>query len=329
MVGSAVRCVAVVVAVLVWSVATAQGRSVGAAEHVAGIGVVPDIPLYEVSVAVTRGGVPVAEGVAVAFVDNETGVHHWLGPSGPGTLSGALPAGEYGVLISEAPGAEPDRFPGLIVGADSGNTFLFDLEQESVAEPDDEPADEDAYLVSAPGTIVARSNFEVTWSGAGEVFDYITIVEARAPEGSYGAWDYTSAGNPVVLAAPADPGSYEIRYVSGWSSATVASQAVTVIAANIGVSGPQSVARGADFTVRVTGLPGRPDAWAEWPDWVTIVTAGADDGSYLSYAYMSSARWSGDVATVVITAPDRPGLYELRYVTAYYEVLVRTPITVH
>jgi Ca-activated chloride channel family protein len=70
-------------------------------------------------------------------------------------------------------------------------------------------------------TVNAGAAIEVIWTGPDNEGDYITIVEAGAAEGTYGAYEYTNRGSPLSLQAPETPGEYEIRYIMGQSSRTL------------------------------------------------------------------------------------------------------------
>ena len=66
--------------------------------------------------------------------------------------------------------------------------------------------------LQAPPEIVAGEKFEVNWTGPDGKADYITIVPAGAPEGTYTDYFYTSNTSPGTLTAPDELGQYEIRY---------------------------------------------------------------------------------------------------------------------
>jgi Ca-activated chloride channel homolog len=70
--------------------------------------------------------------------------------------------------------------------------------------------------------------FEVEWRGPDNDGDYITIVALGAPEGSFEDYAYTSQGSPVEIYAPAETGSYEVRYVSGQGDRTLGRTRVEV-----------------------------------------------------------------------------------------------------
>ena len=78
----------------------------------------------------------------------------------------------------------------------------------------------------------------------------------------------------------------------------------------------RGVAAGARFPVKWTG-PDNPR------DFITLVKAGTPDKRYERYAYTSKG------SPLELTAPDEPGDYELRYLTAQsYASLGKAPIKV-
>ncbi|PQO24565.1 hypothetical protein C2I36_01605 [Rhodobacteraceae bacterium WD3A24] len=169
--------------------------------------------------------------------------------------------------------------------------------------------------VSAPEEIPAGSTFEVAWDGPDNDRDYITIVEAGAPEGEYLDYTRTSRGNPVTLQAPDALGAYEVRYVIQQSGRTLASQEVTLTPVSASVSGPDEAVAGSTIEVEWDG-PDNPR------DYITVVEAGAPEGEYLDYTRTSRG------SPVSIQLPDALGAHELRYVVQQSgRTLARQPIT--
>lgn len=82
--------------------------------------------------------------------------------------------------------------------------------------------------LDAPEDVAAGDTVAVAWEGPENAGDYITIVAAGAPEGSYADYAYTRDGTPVEIAAPEAPGLHEVRYVSGGGDSTVESVDVEV-----------------------------------------------------------------------------------------------------
>jgi Mg-chelatase subunit ChlD len=77
--------------------------------------------------------------------------------------------------------------------------------------------------LAAPATVVAGSVFEVRWSGPNNTGDYVSVLKSGAPDRTWGASNgYTARGNPVRIEAPAVPGAYELRYLTGQSTLTLA-----------------------------------------------------------------------------------------------------------
>lgn len=66
--------------------------------------------------------------------------------------------------------------------------------------------------LQAPSEVTVNSEFEVSWTGPDGKDDYITIVPAGSPEGTYTSYFYTKDANPGKLTAPETPGQYELRY---------------------------------------------------------------------------------------------------------------------
>jgi len=157
-----------------------------------------------------------------------------------------------------------------------------------------------ASLAVSP-EIPAGSEFTVEWTGPDNDRDYLTIVEAGAREGAYTSYQYTRDGSPATLSAPAEPGDYEIRYVTGREENTLASVPVAVTAVSATLAAPDSVGAGERFEVAWEG-PDNPR------DYVTIVAAGAREGAYTSYQY------TRDGSPATLSAPAEPGDYEIRYV---------------
>ena len=154
--------------------------------------------------------------------------------------------------------------------------------------------------VSGPESVVAGSNFEVTWTNVIHPRDKVTIVPAGAPSDADG--DYLRVGSATsgTLQAPSEPGDYEVRYLLNESGEAIASAPVAVTSPETGVSGPESAPAGSRITVEWTNTIHPRDK-------VAIVPAGAPDDADDEYLRTGSAS-SG-----VLDAPAEPGDYEIRY----------------
>jgi len=154
--------------------------------------------------------------------------------------------------------------------------------------------------VSGPDSALAGSVIPVSWTGAVHGRDYITIVPMGADEGSH--TDYTRVGDNTEgkLQAPADTGMYEIRYVLDEGKRTMASQPIEITAPEVTLSAQGKLRAGDTLRVEWSG--------AVHPrDYITLVPMGTPDGDYAEYFRV------GDAGSRDMSAPDQPGLYELRY----------------
>ncbi|MCW5772781.1 MAG: hypothetical protein KIT16_14145 [Rhodospirillaceae bacterium] len=123
-------------------------------------------------------------------------------------------------------------------------------------------------------------------------------------------------GSPLKLRVPVEPGRYEIRYVNERDHKVLGRRSLTVVLATATLVAPAAVKAKSEFEVTWTG-PNGPS------DYVTIVPVGAEPGVYTNYFY------TRDGSTGRLTAPEKPGRYELRYVIeAGPRVIGRRPITV-
>jgi hypothetical protein len=163
------------------------------------------------------------------------------------------------------------------------------------------------------GSAEAGSTVTVKWSGPNDRGDYITVVRKGARPNDYLDYKPTSDGrapvNPVSLVMPAEPGSYEIRYLRNNPREVLATVPFEVTAIAASLEGPASVAPDARFEVAWSGPNNRGD-------FVTIVAAGAAARAYGSYVDARSGTSEKKTGRTVATlrAPAQPGRYELRYV---------------
>lgn len=170
--------------------------------------------------------------------------------------------------------------------------------------------------MSAVASAPAGAAIEVRWTGPGNPDDFITIVPPDSAEGSWEAYTMIEPGVPARIRVPDYEGEYEIRYVSGNESLTLARLPLTVTPLEVSIeASPASVGPDQEFTVRVSG-PYDQDAF------LTVVPVGTDDGNWDGYYPVTEPA-------VLVYAPSEPGAYEIRYVTGQqYRTLVRVPLTV-
>ena len=153
--------------------------------------------------------------------------------------------------------------------------------------------------LDAPAQVEAGVAFEVKWTGPNNPLDYVGIGSSDRP---YIVYAYTKAGNPTKLTAPDEPGTYELRYFLGQGDTVIGTRSIAVGGVSATVAAQALVKAGATFAVTWTG-PGNE------LDFITLVPAGAPPKEYAGYAYTSKG------SPLELTAPDRPGQYEVRYLT--------------
>jgi Ca-activated chloride channel family protein len=172
--------------------------------------------------------------------------------------------------------------------------------------------------LTAPDSVEANKEFDVSWTGPNGTGDYVTIVKAGATQWTNEDYFNTNGGPTGKLLAPVEAGAYEVWYVTGLDSKIQVRRAITVTATTATVDAPAGVSKGAQLQVAWTG-PNGPG------DYITIVPSGATEWtSQFSYANTNA----GSPAT--ITAPDASGDYEIWYVAGQDStVLARRPIKVN
>ena len=167
--------------------------------------------------------------------------------------------------------------------------------------------------VDAPGQVAAGATFSVKWTGPNNDRDYVAIGNAARP---YLDYKYTSAGSPLQLTAPDEPGQYEVRYFLGAGDVLIGKRPLVVGSVSASITAPQTAPAGSKIKVSWQGPNNERD-------FVTIVKAGTPDKQYGAYEYTSKG------SPVEMRAPDVGGEYEVRYLTAQtYATLATAKMTV-
>ena len=226
----------------------------------------------------------------------------WTGPQGPSdyvTIVALGTARWTNEPYFNAAGASPGKLVAPTAAGDYELWYVSNADGSILARRPISVTPFEGTL-SGPSTVAAGSNFTVEWSGPDGPGDYVTIVAVGAKKWTDESYFYTTAGSPGPLVAPMKAGEYELWYVTGFDSKTMARAAISVMPVAVTLEAPASVARDSTFQVTWTGPDGPRD-------YVTIAPAGSPDGTYLSYAYTAD----GNPAT--LTAPGDAGNYEIRY----------------
>lgn len=166
----------------------------------------------------------------------------------------------------------------------------------------------EARLAFSPQA-TAGASIVVNWKGPGAEGDYIDIVpegqKEPAGELAYAYVEQSEDGETVTLRAPGDAGNYRLRYIleAAGGRRVIADEPLFVAAANATLAAPGQVTRGTAIPVNWTGPNGAGD-------YIDLVPAGSTDVTgELTYFYTA-----GSNAPASLTAPDKAGRFELRYV---------------
>ncbi|MGH8494746.1 MAG: vWA domain-containing protein [Gammaproteobacteria bacterium] len=151
----------------------------------------------------------------------------------------------------------------------------------------------------------------------GRARDFISIDPVGADDRTYGNYAYTSRGNPLSLRVPDDPGDYLVRYHLAQSYRVLGERPLTVVSATAKITPP---AEAETRSVIEIGWEG-PDNEG---DFITIVQSGAPERQY-GHSNGYTARGN----PVRVEAPEKPGQYEVRYLTGQkYLTLASAPLAV-
>lgn len=82
--------------------------------------------------------------------------------------------------------------------------------------------------LSLQGALEAGGSVDVAWTGPGTEWDFLSIGDVDGDAGYHTASDYLSAGNPISIALPSAPGTYELRYIYGENREVIVREIITV-----------------------------------------------------------------------------------------------------
>ena len=142
----------------------------------------------------------------------------------------------------------------------------------------------------------------IHWTGPEGSQDFLTVAPVGSANGQYLRWAPAAEGNPTLLAAPDDPGAYEIRYLSGDDGEVQARHPFEVIVVEVTIDVPSVVDAGTRFEVAWTGTTGDGD-------FISVSRPRSHVKNYLDWAFTSFG------SPVTLAAPFEPGSYVVRYVS--------------
>lgn len=170
--------------------------------------------------------------------------------------------------------------------------------------------------LQAPAVADVATEFDVSWRGPDNKSDYIAIARPDQKPGIQVNYTYTSAGNPLKVRAPSDPGTYEVRYMLGRGGKLLAKTTIEVKAVSASVQSPASANVASEFEVNWQG-PDNPS------DYIAISRPDQSSGSQIGYTYTSRGN------PLMVRAPSDPGIYEVRYMLGNgSKLLARTSIEI-
>lgn len=158
--------------------------------------------------------------------------------------------------------------------------------------------------VTAPADVMAGTNVRVSWNGPNGPGDMVVFAPHGSADETFLSYAFTAWGPELDLVAPVEAGAYEVRYLSGSERRALASATVNVTEAVVTIDAPSEVAAGSVFTVSWTGPNGSGD-------YLGLARQDAPVREELSVAFTA---WG---ATLELTAPETPGTYQVRYVSAF------------
>jgi len=155
--------------------------------------------------------------------------------------------------------------------------------------------------LQGPASAVAGAQVSVEWTGPNNRWDRIGIVKVGTPDrASSGKYSVYTGPHPLRVTAPAEPGEYEIRYVTGNLHLALAKAPLLVTRTEATLKGPGSAAAGSRIRVDWQG-PGN-----RW-DRITVAPKGSPEDQWTLTSY------AGKHAPTALQAPLEVGEYELRY----------------
>jgi Ca-activated chloride channel family protein len=167
---------------------------------------------------------------------------------------------------------------------------------------------ETGTALSAPASVAAGKPMEFSWRGPKASGDLIFIVPGATADNRYPLDDNNrhkaADGSPARLVAPAQPGTYEVRYFSFDNGKVLARSPLEVTKPEVTLEAPRVVPPGTEFEVVVRG-PNAPG------DIVFIAPPDSEDNRYPISGTRKHKVADGERARLM--SPAEAGTYELRY----------------
>ncbi len=256
------------------------------------------------------------------------------GEEGPEITEGliwSLSQDGAGVIFENDP--NPARTQTMLQG--TGSVEVMRLADESYADAVFTVGDEDMVVtlvlpkllpsatLEAPGKVLAGDTFPVEWTGPVDSGTVIALADPDQQVGFQQSYFYLDQqiDNTAMMVAPTQPGTYELRYLTGLGSDMdqLARRQIEVAAFDFTITAAPTAAIGSD--VEVQWRVPSPGKFV-----ISLAQAGADASAYEKYVYASSFA----DGTATFTLPATPGSYEFRLLDALDEgnILARLEIEI-
>jgi Ca-activated chloride channel family protein len=227
----------------------------------------------------------------------------WEGPDSRGDHVGIAKKGSKDLNLKDYAYTKRGNPSSLTAPGDAGPyelRYIHSASRKVIGRVDIEVTPVEAK-VQAPPSADAASEFEVSWQGPGYNSDHIAIARPDQNPASKIYYTYTRSGNPLKLQAPAEPGTYEVRYILGQDHKLLAKTTIEIKGVGAKVSPPTTAQANTEFEVPWEG-PGYQS------DYIAIARPDQNPASKIHYTYTRSGN------PVKIRAPKEPGTYEVRYI---------------
>ncbi|MFO1184327.1 MAG: VWA domain-containing protein [Bauldia sp.] len=170
--------------------------------------------------------------------------------------------------------------------------------------------------VKGPETVTQKTTFEIAFSGPFEKGDQVQIAWPSSRGGDYITSVVAKRDRQTGhLTAPAEIGTYEIRYWLPSRGRVIARQTITVVKAAERLSAPPKIGQGTLFEARWEGKIGKGDL-------IEVVRRGT------TTPVLASSRMREDNGRARLDAPAEPGLYDVRYHPARGNGAIAVPVEV-
>jgi Ca-activated chloride channel family protein len=150
---------------------------------------------------------------------------------------------------------------------------------------------------------VLGSEIEVSWQGPANKGDYLAVATRGSKGKEYLTYSYVKPATTTKLKMAEVVGEYEVRYISGQSNEIWSSQIIKLVMPSISLDAIESAQVGSEVVVDWQGPANRSD-------YISVAELGSEGEEYLNYKYVRQGT------ELSVRAPDRPGRYEIRYISA-------------